>query len=135
MKKVFFIFVVLLCILFGGCENKSPFMIFSSQPVTRENIQYFARAFKVGQKVHFAIVYPRGLQKGIYRALLMKKDDKSEFYGYSYYRTFDFKVDKDETYYLSDELVIHEKGWYALEFFNMKNKDRMLLIGDFWVKE
>lgn len=133
MKNFLYIFLIFVCLLFCGCENKKKFIIFSTQPITQENTNFFARNFNTNERIYFMVINPKGFKKGIYRAMFIKKDDKSEFWGYKYYRTYDFKVEKDGTKYVSDYIVIHEKGWYALEFFNMNNINKLLVIGDIHV--
>ena len=118
-----------------GCENKRPIVLFSPLPITQENRYSITRNLNVNQRIYYMIIVPRGMKKGTYRVQFVKKDEKSEFYGYNYYRHFDFKIDKNDTKYITDYLVIHQPGWYFVQFFNIeKDINKFITLGDFKVK-
>ena len=134
MKKFLVICLIFTSIFLCGFKNKRPLVLTSSMPITQENQQYLTKYFEINQKIYYAILFPRGLKKGVYRVQFFTKDDKSEFWGYKHSRHYDFKVSEKDTKYLSDYLVMLQKGHYIVQVFNLDNVNKPIALGDFWVK-
>ena len=134
MKKLFVILFLFIIFLITGCENKRPIVLFSPQPITKENSHLITKVLPLKQRIYYMVLVPKGMKKGVYRVQFVKKDDKSEFWGYKYQTHYDFKVEEDGKLYITDYIVLHQKGFYFVQFFNLENINKPLALGEFWVK-
>lgn len=134
MRKIILILSLFLIFLITGCENKRPIIFFSTQPITKENAQYITKVLPLKQRIYYMALVPKGLKKGVYRIQFVKKDEKSEFWGYKYQTHYDFKIEEDGKFFITDYIVLHQKGFYFAQFFNLENINKPLALGEFWVK-
>lgn len=135
MKKIFkILFVFVLLIFLSGCtkngvpQNK-PFVAFSDNPINENTVP--KKKFKVGEKIYYAIVNPKGFKSHIIRVQVFKQDDKVNILGLSYHSTKDYRLENQQ--YFLDYMVIHTKGHYYMQVFEITNLEQPKAIGDFFV--
>ena len=136
MRKIFKNFLLLLMFLapfvLSGCSNDA-LLYFNSQPITKETVNYPSRNFAVGQKIHYVLILPKGFKNEYTRVQIVKKEDKTNHWGYKIYQSRDFHVDTTKNYFI-DYFVLGEKGYYFMQIFSFDNFDIPLARNDFWVK-
>lgn len=124
---VFFLSLFLCC----ACENKKPFVVFSAQEVNQYTKPI--RLFHIGERIYFGLVAPKGFKDNVLKVQIFKQDDKSEYWGYSYYYNREVRL-KHENFY-TDYVVIHQAGHYIMQVFNISNLHSPIILGDFVVQE
>lgn len=135
--KITYIFLyIAVVLLFCGFSFKQPKneVLLGYEPITQDNIDKACVLFKTGHKIHYTFLIPKGFKDDFIRIQVMKKDDKSEFWGYKYQTHYDFKIEEDGKLYITDYIVLHKKGFYFVQFFNLENINKPLALGEFWVK-
>ena len=135
MKKFLVILFLFICFFECGFGRRNrPIIFYSTTPITKQDTQNITRILNKDQRIYFAIIVPKGLKKGVYRVQIVKKDEKSEFWGYKYCRHYDYKIEEDNTPTITDYFVLNEKGLYFIQLFNLENINKPIALGDFWVK-
>lgn len=126
-------FFILFAIFLSGCQKDKPIIVFNSAPINKTNVYQGTKTFAPSQKIYFALLNPDGFKSDLLRMQVFKKDDKSEFWGYTYYYSKDIKIDSSLNYYL-DYFTIDECGYYVLQFFYINKLGKGFAYNDFWVK-
>ena len=83
----------------SGCSNDA-LLYFNSQPITKETVNYPSRNFAVGQKIHYVLILPKGFKNEYIRVQIVKKEDKTNHWGYKIYQSRDFHVDTTKNYFI-----------------------------------
>ena len=133
MKKVLLLFILSIFLL-SGCVSERGFILFNTQPFTRENIESHRKTFELGSRVYYLFVAPERLKDKYIRVQVFKITDKAAGGGAEVLRTKDFRLMKDQKYYHSDYFILYEKGRYILQVFAMSDLQRPLALNDFFVK-
>lgn len=135
IKKLFLssVMLITLSLFCTGCDSKKPFAVFSSEPVTSASVSKFEKVFAVNTRIYYAVVVPKGFKDNVIRVQLIKKDEKTEFWGYKPVRSQDFQI--QNAHYFLDYVVLSEKGYYFLRVFEKKNLDKPIIHTEFWVGE
>ncbi len=115
-------------------KKNRPLLLFNARPITAETINYTTRYFKTNQKVYFALVNPLGFKDDHIRVQLVKKEEKTQHWGYKVYWAKDYQVEKGEKSFVS-YIVVPEKGYYFLQIFEFHDFDWPIARNDFWVSE
>ena len=134
MKKIFVIFLIFISVFLCGFNKRKPLILLSPRTIVQGNEQYLTKYFERNQRIYYMIYFPKGMKKGIYRVQIFKKDDKSEFWGYKQMHHYDYKIDEKGKKYITDYFVMLEKGHFVVQVFNLKNVNKPVALGDFWVK-
>lgn len=132
-KNNFFkmITIFVFALFLSGCTNSNTIVLFNNQPITTKTIENYRSTFDVGQKIHYVVLCKKGFKDDVLRIQVVKKDEKSEFWGYSTIMNREVEV-KNPNYYI-DYFVIHNKGHYVMQVFHLKNLQTPITYGDFWV--
>ena len=133
MKKVLLLFILSIFLL-CGCVAERGFILFNSQPFTRENLESHRKTFERGNRIYYLFVAPERLKDKYIRVQVFKITDKAAGGGAEVLRTKDFRLMKDQKYYHSDYFILYEKGRYILQVFAMSDLQRPLALNDFFVK-
>lgn len=132
LTVAFLMFSMLFSVFFlGGCSREKPFVVFSSTPILESTTPEYK--FQTGQKIYYAVVHPKGFKEDHIKVQIFKKDEKSEYWGYShiYNRTCELTHKK----FYRDYIVIHTPGLYVMQVFYISDLGRPITMQDFWVVE
>jgi len=131
MKRILlsFLSLVLCVFLLTGCSDK-PFIVFNSEPITPES--QYQYTFPVSKRIYYAVVMPKGFKDKVIKIQVFKKDETSDFWGYSYVTNRTVELQHDKFY--RDYMVLHQTGRYAMQVFYLSNLHKPLMVADFWVR-
>lgn len=118
----------------ASCSRKKPVLLFNSQPINKQTVSSFSNLFEAGEKIHFAILNPKGFKNNIIRIQVVKKDENTNHWGYSIVYSKDVKIDISKNFYI-DYLVMGRKGHYIMQVFYLDNFDIPFVRNDFKVNE
>ena len=133
MKKIF-VLLFFSIILLTGCASKQGFILFNSQPFTKENVTSHKKTFQGGNRIYYLFIAPEKMKNNYIRVQVFKITDKAAGGGAEVLRTKDFRLMKDQRYYHTDYFVLNEKGRYILQVFSMDDLQRPLALNDFFLK-
>ena len=134
-RSLILILLILTIIICSGCnlQKDKIYLIFNSEPITKENALDEVRHFDLGQKTYYAILAPNGFKYHMIRVQVYKQDDKVERFGYTIYQTKDFILDINKNYFIND-LRIGGKGLFIMHIFYLNDKNFPIVRGEFWIK-
>ncbi len=130
MKNKFLTFalIALFSLVLLACDKEQkPFIVFSAAPINETT--HPQQVFKAGSRVYYAAINPKGFEDKAIKINIFKKDDTSEFWGYSYYANRDYKLENQN--YYTDYFVIHQKGLYVMQVFEITNLQNPAALGSF----
>jgi hypothetical protein len=130
MKKKLLTLILIILASFALCacdESQKPFIVFSPSPINQQT--RMREVFKSGERVYYGIVNPKGFEDSVIKVNIFKKDDTSEFWGYSYYSNREHKL-TNQNYY-TDYFVIHQKGLYVMQVFEITDLQDPVVLGNF----
>ena len=128
--------ISLLCVCgfrWGNIGEKGARLYFSHQPIQKTNIQNVGRFFYAHQRVYYLLVNPKGFRDEYIRVQIVKKEQKTEHWGYKIYWAKDFHIDATQNEFMS-YFVIDEPGYYFMQIFSFDDFDRVVARNDFWIK-
>ena len=135
MKKV--LIALLLTLLICPCAQaffkQRAYMVFDDQPITTKTVPKPRPVFKVGQRIHYAILCDKGFRDSVLKVQVIQKDEKSEFYGYT--PLMNREVEPQNPKFYIDYLVMHAKGYYIVQIFELKDLQKPIGYGEFWVED
>lgn len=141
MNKVLKFFLVILflssCFLtcafrWGNIGDKGVQLYFSSQPIQKNNINNVGRHFYAKSRVYFLLVNPKNFRDNYLRIQIVKKEQKTNHWGYKIYRSKDVHIENGQKEYMS-YFVIDEPGYYFVQVFSFDDFDRVVARNDFWI--
>lgn len=125
MKKFLTIFIFIM--LFAtGCSEKA-YIVFNTQPITRENILNGSYLFKKGERVYYVITLPP--EKVLTKKILIqvyKRGSRDMRYGYKLVYGKKVFLNEDEQYYYTDYYVFAEGGLYEFKVYSADNPTKEL---------
>jgi len=134
-KFLFFALILLLSLMFLGCNKKDDAVIlFNQQPITKETILNNSKEFLVGRRIYYIILVKKPLKTEQIRVQILKKDQNTTVAGVKIQYAEDFRLYKDQVYYYNDYVVLHEPGFYIMQIFSKDNMKKPLAISDFYVR-
>lgn len=133
MKKFCWILLFLSTVFLCGCKKDQPLLLFNDQPITKQTVNSPTRNFVFGQRVNYLLIVPKGFKRDYIRVQLVKKEEKTQHWGYKIYQSRDYHVDTTKNYFI-DYVVPGEKGYYFVQVFSFDNFDIPIARNDFWVK-
>ncbi|GBF23340.1 hypothetical protein tpqmel_0744, partial [Candidatus Gastranaerophilus sp. (ex Termes propinquus)] len=74
----------------------------------------------------------KGFREHVIKVQIFKKDEKSEFWGYSYAYNRTCELEHDNFY--RDYVVFHTGGHYVMQVFYLSNLQQPIALADFWVQ-
>lgn len=134
MKKAFFIILFFLIVCLSGCKVEHPVIVLNSNPITKNNIYDIEQTFGRNKRVYYAVLSPKGFKDSVIRVQIIKKDEKTQHWGYSIYDSQEKNIDTNKKFYL-DYFITREKGYYIIQIFELRNLSKPIARNDFWVFE
>lgn len=133
MKKIFSYLIIFFGAFFlSGCGDEN-FIVFSTQnPKYGINKEFAGTTFQKGERVYYAIVAPKGFREDLIKINLVKKDTKSEFWGFS--NSKNRTVSTGGKNYYTDYFVLSESGFYIMQTFDMINLSKPIATGIFKIE-
>lgn len=137
-KTLIILFLFATALLSSGyrfhiLKKNRPLLLFNTQPITSSTVNNPTRYVKAGQRLYYLLIVPQGIKDDYIRVQLIKKEQKTEHWGYKIYWAKDFNIEKGEKYFTS-YIQIDEAGYYFLQIFSFDDFDWPLARNDFWVK-
>lgn len=136
--KYFLTLLFLLCVPFccglrwGNVGDRGARLYFSNRPVQKENLMV-GRNFRAHERVYYTLLNPKGFRDDYIRVQIIKKEEKTDHWGYKIYWSKDFHIDASEKEF-SSYFVIDEAGYYFMQIFSFDDFDRVVARNDFWIK-
>lgn len=134
MKKFLWTLLFLSTVLLCGCKKDQPLLLFNDQKITTQTVNHSTRNFFAGQPIHYILIVPKGFKRDYIRVQIVKKEEKTQHWGYKIYQSRDYHIDTSKKYFI-DYVVLAEKGYYFMQIFSFDNFDIPIARNDFWVKE
>lgn len=134
MVKKFFIFLVLFLAFFAtACCKPTSIILFNKFPITKENLLQNASEFVAGKRIYYIFITQKPLETDMVRVMVLKRDEKANSEPGKIVYSNDFRLNKDQVFYYTDYIVIHDAGIYCMAIYDKNNMERPLMIGDFKV--
>lgn len=76
---------------------------------------------------------PKGFRDEYIRVQIVKKEEKTNHWGYKIYWSKDYRIDTTQKEFMS-YFVIDEPGYYFMQIFSFDDFDRVIVRNDFWIK-
>ena len=133
MKKILIALLFVLLVCLGAEAKQRAYMVFDAQPITAKTVLKERPVFRAGQRIHYAILCDKGFRDNVLKVQVIQKDEKSEFYGYT--PLMNREVEPQNRNFYLDYFVIHNKGYYVVQVFELKNLQTPIGYGQFWVEE
>lgn len=134
MKKILLFGLMFLTFFLCGCDKERTIVVLNAKPITKANVFEVQQAFNVNQKIHYAVLAPKGFKDKVIRVQIVKKDEKTQHWGYQIAESQDKYIDSKKKFYI-DYFVAHEKGYFLIRVYELKNLDTPIARSDFWVIE
>lgn len=115
-----------------ACGEQKAVVLFNSQPITTKTVHNPETTFAPGQKINFVVLNKKGFEDKVIKVNVIKKDEKSEYWGYAPLMSKEFEV-KNPNFYI-DYFIIHQSGFYIMQVFELKNLQKPIGYGNFWVR-
>ncbi len=134
MKKLIPV-VILISLLFsfGFKREEKPYVILSSAPTAKENINRVERVFNAGQRIYYCLVIPSGAKYSGIRMQLSNQSDKTTNWGFSIIQSRDFYMEKSDRIYKS-YFYAQKNGHYIIQFFYLNKKNYPFVHKEFMVQ-
>jgi hypothetical protein len=134
-KKIVLIFILIFfSFIFSACDKPKTIILFNNLPITKETVLNNATEFEQGKKIYYIFITENKLETDFIVVRILKRNEKAYFQPTKLFYSNDFKLYKDQIYYYSDYIVIHEKGDYCMVIYSKNRLDRPLAIADFRIK-
>lgn len=134
MKRIILILILLLFICTGCDDKEKANIIFNADPITKDTVMHPSREFAAGQRIYYLFFTPKKLECKFIRVQVFKVGDTINRGGYSIYWTNDYRVMKQNMYYYTNYVTIHQKGRYVMQVFSIDNIGKPLAYNEFWVR-
>lgn len=141
MIKKGFIFISLFCSFFclfclSGCENRKGIILFNHLPITKKNLVKNDVEFSVGERIYYIFVAKKELEDKYITIKLKKQDDNAKVFDTQFIYSNTYRLRKDEAYYFTDYIVLHESGYYLMQVYSKDDRNgRPLASADFHVRD
>lgn len=139
MKKIIFT-IFLSTIIFCGCEfaldHENAAVFFSPKIITKESFDsdMVQNTFDTEQLIYFCVYSKTPFNSNEGRMQILKKDPKTQLYGYSLERSEDIIFAPAKNYYMGS-FTIFSEGYYLLRIFNKNNPKEPLAQNSFWISQ
>ena len=134
MKNIFFtIILIFSCFLLSGCDKKSPYLTFNSNPINTKTVYQAQKVFKPNQTINFALLMPKGFKQEYLSMQIVKRADNIPQGGITIYMSKDVFVDTGKKFYI-DKFVIRQEGCYVVRFFYGNKTYKPFVENVLWVQ-
>lgn len=133
--KKFFSYTVLFMALFltCGCNKNAPLLLFNNQEINTVTIKSPVTIFELGETVHYVILNPKGFTSPYLRIQLIKKETKTQNWGFKIYTSKNVKIDTTKKFYI-DSLKLYKSGSYIMSVYYLDDLQRPIVRATFVVK-
>lgn len=135
-KKLIFTLLLFCSIfIFSGCGHPNHgIILFNKNPITKANLLNNANEFGIGNRLYYIFITEKPLKTNSIRVRILKRDEKANFQITKLVYSNDFRLSKDQVYYYTDYIVLHETGYYCMAIYATNSLDRPLAVGDFKIR-
>ena len=136
MKRVLLLIVLFAVVIFSaGCKEKEEAgVLFNTEPINEKNFMQCGRNFEAGTRIYYLFYTPEELQTEFIRVQVFKAADNTHVGGYSVLFAKDYRVMKNNHYYFSNHIVIHNPGKYVLQVFDVNDIRKPIAWNYFFVR-
>lgn len=135
IKKTLLIVSLIFCLCLSGCRKPHTIILFNHSPISKENFLNSSVNFKPHERIYYLFISEKPVKSDYIRIQILKKDEKSEWWGVKIAYANDFKIYKDQVYYYNDYIVLNESGYYYMRVFAKNNLEKPLATASFYVRE
>ena len=142
MKKIILLFLMLLILpsfgAFWDKWGKDRAVLYLTPYNPFENLGYDTKlesvnAFAIGKRIYFTIYAKNGFESDYIVYQVVKQDDNAHIGGYTKIKNATVRVNNKNFY--CDYFVLHQKGKYYIQVFDLADTNHWLAIGEFVVVE
>lgn len=134
IRKILFLLCFVLVFVVCGCEKEKPLVLFNNQQINTTTVQSPVDYFELGETTHFVVFNPKGFESPYLRLQIIKKDTKTQNWGFKIAVSKDVKIDNSKKFYI-DSVNISQSGTYILSLFYLNDLNRPIVRGMFVVKK
>lgn len=137
MRKFIYL-LLLLCVTVGLCgcnpDAQRNVILFNKEPITKENLLQNATQFNINKRIYYIFMREKKIDCDFVRVRIIKREEKANFGLSKLVYSNDYRLYKDQIYYYSDYIVMHEAGYYCMVVYAQNRLDKPLATADFQVK-
>ena len=134
INKIVLIFIIVFSFAFlTGCEDKKPYLLFNSKPISQRTVYDAQKIFKPSQTINYALLMPKGFKQEYLRMQIVKRAENIAQGGITIYMSKDLYIDTSKKFYI-DKFVIRQEGCYVVRFFYGNNVSKPFVENVLWVK-
>ena len=126
--------IIFTLIIFTACTFERGIVLFSTQPITKENALKNSKVFNEGARVYYLFIAPKKMNTEFIRVQIFKMTDNAPWGGNEVVRTKDYRLMKDERYYHTNYFTLKKKGRYVMQVFSHDDFQHPLALNDFYIK-
>lgn len=134
INLILFLLFVFSTIAFSGCAKQTSMILFNQCPITKENLLSNSSEFVQGKRFYYIFITEKPLDSSLIRVRILKREEKADFAASKLVYSNDFKPSKDQVYYYTDYLVLHETGYYCMQVYSTDLLNSPLAVADFKIK-
>lgn len=135
MKKLFTVLAILAVMLMtSACQKQKAGILFNKYPITEETILNNEYVFKPNTRIYYLVVLPQKIHSR-YAYLQIIKKGSNGIFGYNIYHGRDIRLKNEQIHYYDDYIVISESGSYLMKIYSKDDPQRILAVGEFFVKD
>ncbi len=135
MKRLLTVFVILFVMVFtSACSDEKPGILFNKYPITEDTVMGYQQVFERGTRIYYLVVMPEKIHSRYVYLQIIKKDNDYGRMGYKIYYGKNIRLKNEHIYYYDDYIVINEGGSYVMQIFSRDNPQKVLTMGEFYVK-
>ncbi len=116
-----------------ACDKEKAVILFNKQPINTTTIQSPTNLFELGQTTHYVIFNPKGFDSPYLRMQIIKKNTKTQNWGFEVYRAQNMKIDTSKKYYI-DKIKMSAPGFYIVSVYYLSDLNRPIVRSSFTVK-
>lgn len=135
MKYERFLIVILMFsfVFLCGCDRTQPRVLFNKQPINEKTIQASTNLFEAEDTIHYVLLMPNGFKSPYLRMQIIKKNTKTQNWGFDVYRGENIKVDDSKKFYI-DKIKLSQPGFYIVSFYYLSDLVHPITRATFTVK-
>ena len=135
MKKfLILVSIVFVMLLTSACTEEKPGILFNKYPITEDTVMGYESVFAPGTRIYYLILMPEKIHSRYAYLQIIKKDNDYGRLGYKIYYGKNIRLKNEQIYYYDDYIVINESGSYVMQVYSRDNPQKVLTMGEFWVK-
>jgi len=133
LKRFWGLIVLGLALFTCGCDKEKPVLLFNNQPINKLTVQAPVNYFELGETTHFVVFNPAGFDSPYLRMQIIKKETKTQNWGFKIHTAKNFKIDSTKNYFI-DEVKLSQKGTYIMSIYYLNDLNRPIVRSSFIVR-